>query len=40
MIVHPQVYNITQIFDYQQRVRESKPAQQTALFNLPPTHCA
>lgn len=29
----------SRIFDYQQQVRESKPAQQTTLFNLPPTHC-
>ncbi|RCJ20218.1 hypothetical protein A6S26_05710 [Nostoc sp. ATCC 43529] len=28
-----------QIFDYQQRVRESKPMQQTALFDLAPNHC-
>jgi hypothetical protein len=28
-----------QIYDYQQRVRESEPAQQTTLFNLTPTHC-
>jgi hypothetical protein len=29
----------SQIYDYQQRVRESKPVQQTTLFNLTPTHC-
>lgn len=29
----------SQIFGYQQRVRESKPAQQTALFDLAPVHC-
>ncbi len=28
----------TQIFNYQQRVRESKPSQQTTLFDLTPTH--
>ena len=29
----------SRIFDYQQRVRETKPPQQTALFELTPTHC-
>jgi hypothetical protein len=29
----------SRIFDYQQTVRESKPFQQTTLFDLPPTHC-
>ncbi len=29
----------SQIFDYQQRVRESKPPQQTMLFDIAPTHC-
>lgn len=29
----------TRIFDYQQRVRETKPPQQTTLFDLTPTHC-
>ncbi len=29
----------SQICDYQQRVRESEPAQQTTLFNLASTHC-
>jgi hypothetical protein len=28
-----------QILDYQQRVRETKPVQQTALFDLAPAHC-
>lgn len=28
----------SQIFDYQQQVRESKPPQQTALFDLAPNH--
>lgn len=27
------------IYDYQQRARESEPAQQTALFDLTPAHC-
>ncbi|MCC5652590.1 hypothetical protein LC609_22770 [Nostoc sp. XA013] len=29
----------TQILDYQQRVRENKPPEQTALFDLAPNHC-
>lgn len=29
----------SQIFDYQQVVRESQPPQQTALFDLAPAHC-
>lgn len=29
----------SRIFEYQQRVRESKPPQQTALFDLTPVHC-
>ena len=29
----------SQIYNYQQRVRESEPLQQTALFDLPPSHC-
>ncbi|MEH1799968.1 MAG: GIY-YIG nuclease family protein [Nostoc sp.] len=29
----------SQIFEYQQKVRESKPPQQTALFDLAPNHC-
>lgn len=28
-----------QIFDYQQKITESKPLQQTALFDLAPNHC-
>jgi hypothetical protein len=28
-----------QIFEYQQQIRESKPPQQTALFDLAPKHC-
>ncbi|MEH1919390.1 GIY-YIG nuclease family protein [Nostoc sp.] len=28
-----------QIFDYQHKVRESQPPQQTTLFNLTPKHC-
>lgn len=28
-----------QIFDYQQKITESKPPQQTALFDLAPNHC-
>ena len=29
----------SQIFEYQQKVRENKPPQQTALFDLTPKHC-
>ncbi|MDZ4879064.1 MAG: hypothetical protein CLLPBCKN_008502 [Chroococcidiopsis cubana SAG 39.79] len=29
----------SQIYDYQQRARESEPLQQTALFDLTPAHC-
>nr|MDZ8061846.1 GIY-YIG nuclease family protein [Nostoc sp. EkiNYC01] len=29
----------TQILDYQQRVRENKPPEQTALFDIAPNHC-
>ena len=29
----------SKICDYQQRVREAEPLQQTALFDLPPSHC-
>lgn len=29
----------SQILDYQQRVRENKPPEQTALFDIAPTHC-
>ncbi len=29
----------TQIFDYQQRVRQSTPPQQTALFDIASSHC-
>ncbi|MBN3883914.1 MAG: hypothetical protein HWQ44_13305 [Nostoc sp. JL34] len=29
----------SQILDYQQKVRENKPPQQTALFDLTPKHC-
>jgi hypothetical protein len=29
----------SQIYDYQQWVKESKPAQQTALFEVAPAHC-
>jgi len=29
----------SQIFDYQQKVRESKPPEQASLFDLAPTHC-
>lgn len=29
----------SQIYDYQQRVRESEPVQQTTLFDLTPSHC-
>jgi hypothetical protein len=29
----------SQIFDYQQRTRESVPPQQTALFDIAPRHC-
>ena len=29
----------SQIFEYQQKVRETKPPQQTALFDLTPKHC-
>jgi len=29
----------SQIFDYQQRTRESVPPQQTALFDIAPKHC-
>jgi hypothetical protein len=29
----------SQIFDYQQRTRESAPPQQTALFDVAPKHC-
>ncbi|MBD6620541.1 GIY-YIG nuclease family protein [Komarekiella sp. 'clone 1'] len=29
----------SQILDYQQRARESKPPQQTALFDIAPNHC-
>ncbi len=29
----------SQIFDYQQRVRKSKPATQGTLFDIAPTHC-
>lgn len=29
----------SQIYDYQQRVRESEPGKQTTLFDLTPTHC-
>ncbi|NWF61739.1 MAG: GIY-YIG nuclease family protein [Fischerella sp.] len=29
----------SQIFDYQQRVRQSKPPEQTVLFDLAPNHC-
>ncbi|WP_392530158.1 hypothetical protein [Nostoc sp. C117] len=28
-----------QIFEYQQRVRETKPVQQATLFDLTPNHC-
>jgi hypothetical protein len=29
----------SQIWDYQQRVRENKPPEQTALFDIAPNHC-
>lgn len=29
----------SQIFDYQQRMRETKPPEQVTLFNLLPSHC-
>ncbi|WP_335127488.1 hypothetical protein [Nostoc sp.] len=29
----------SQILDYQQRVRENKPPEQTALFDIAPNHC-
>ncbi|MGI8501372.1 MAG: hypothetical protein ACR2LR_09545 [Hassallia sp.] len=29
----------SQIFDYQQRLRESQPPQQTTLFDVAPSHC-
>ena len=29
----------SQIYDYQQRVREGQPGKQTTLFDLTPTHC-
>ncbi len=29
----------SQIFDYKQKVRESKPPQQVTLFDIAPNHC-